>query len=161
MQSACKRSGACCARADYVIQLLTPTRQEFRDCLLEIQPPGSREIHAEILMQTWDWKKFLEPMPVTYTGLAITEQEESVSHSFRFLQRSDVRLYKGFATRQHIHFIGGPCIVFEVRSDEFFVFPCSRNEMKRCCRVQRPGSRYRIPHASCSNNQNRGHLEIG
>ena len=74
-----------------------PRCEDFRERILQIVPTGRREIHVEILQSTWDWKAFFEPLTVSCKGLTITEQEECVSHGFRFMRRSDMSEYKGAA----------------------------------------------------------------
>ena len=58
-------------------------------------PMGGRRILAEVLPFTWDFQVWLQNMNVSLSGLAITESEPWVNHSFRFVQRRDLASYSG------------------------------------------------------------------
>lgn len=44
---------------------------------------------VELLQSTWAFKKFLQPLAVTYAGLVPTVHEPDVCHSWRLLTRAE------------------------------------------------------------------------
>ncbi len=52
---------------------------------------------VELLKNSWDFKQFLEPLAVTFSGLCPTATEPDVCHSWRLLRRVDLFKHRGSA----------------------------------------------------------------
>ena len=70
--------------------------QDFVAAVMNVKSSEGREVRCEYMTATHDWKKFFEGHGTTYTGLAILEHDEAVSHSFRFLKRADLKHYHAY-----------------------------------------------------------------
>lgn len=59
-------------------------------------PARDREMHVEHIKGFFDWRKFLAPLDLSLSGLAILEHEPDVNFSFRMVTRGDIKTYDGF-----------------------------------------------------------------
>ena len=67
------------------------------DCIRAAIPPTTAEgghLYCEHVMGLWDWQRFLEPLALSASGVAIKHHGEAVNHSFRIVSRSELRCLK-------------------------------------------------------------------
>ena len=71
------------------------TLEDFKKCIDEIPGANGRELRCEVIDDVLDWQEFLVAANTHLSGHTIAHAMESVNHAFRFIKRSDLKLYKG------------------------------------------------------------------
>ncbi len=69
-----------------------PYLQDFGKSIAKIKPPRNRESIVKILDGNWDFKAWVEQLPIRVSGLVPNPQaaddQMQVAHSWRFIRRS-------------------------------------------------------------------------
>ncbi len=72
--------------------------QAFARQIEENLPPSKNHgLHVEVIDGTHNWQKYLAPLEVGLSGLAITANQKNVMHSIRLVRRADVGNYAASA----------------------------------------------------------------